>query len=164
MGYPLDRIAVDIMGPLPLMKDKNKYILVIGNYFTRWMEPYSLPSQHTENIAQKLVHEFISRFGSPFEIHSDQGKNFESQLFKEELKLLEIKRTRTTAYRPSSKGVIERFNGTLGRMIRKFVDRNKNNWDKYLSLLVAAYTASPCPATGYTPKYAIVWKGGEHSE
>ena len=151
VGYPLDRIAVDIMGPLPLTKDKNKYILVIGDYFTRWMEAYSLPSQHTENIAQKLVHEFISRFGTPFEIHSDQGRNFESKLFKEVLKLLEIKKTRTTAYRPSSNGLIERFNGTLGRMIRKFVDRNKNNWDKYLSLLLAAYRASPHPATGYTP-------------
>ena len=92
MGYPLDRIAVDIMGPLPLTKDKNKYILVICDYFTRWMEAYSLPSQQTENIAQRLVHEFISRFGTPFEMHSDQGRNFESQLFKEVLKLLEKKK------------------------------------------------------------------------
>ena len=77
-GYPLDRIAVDVMGPLNLTKDKNKYILVIGDYFTRWMEAYSLPNQHAEVVAEKLVHEFISRFGTPLEIHSDQGRNFES--------------------------------------------------------------------------------------
>ena len=88
VGYPLNRIGIDVMGPLPLTKDQNKFILVIGDYFTRWMEAYSLPSQHAEIVAQKLVHEFISRFGTPLEIHSDQGRNFESQLFKEVLRLL----------------------------------------------------------------------------
>ena len=155
VGYPLDRLALDIMGPLPLTRDKNKFILVIGDYFTRWMEAYSLPSQHAENIAEKLVHEFISRYGTPYEIHTDQGRNFESQLFQEVLKLLEVKKTRTTAYRPSSNGLIERFNGTLGRMIKKFVDRNKSNWDKHLSLLLAAYRATPHPPTGYSPNFLM---------
>lgn len=150
-GYPLDRLAVDVMGPMPLTKDKNKYILVIGDYFTRWMEAYSLPSQHAEVIAEKLVHEFIARFGTPLEIHSDQGRNFESALFKEVLKLLQIKKTRTTAYRPKSNGLIERFNSTLGRMIKKFVDHNKSNWDKHLNLLLAAYRSTIHPATGYSP-------------
>ena len=89
-GYPMDRIAVDVMGPMPLTKDANRYILVIGDYFTRWMEAYSLPTQHAEVVAQKLVQEFISRFGTPLEIHSDQGQNFESVLFKEVLKLLTV--------------------------------------------------------------------------
>ena len=126
----MDRIAVDVMGPMPLTKDGNRYILVIGDYFTRWTEAYSLPTQHADVVAEKLVHEFISRFGTPLEIHSDQGRNFESVLFKEVLKLLQIKKTRTTAYRPKSNGLIKKFNATLGRMIKKFVDHNKNNWDK----------------------------------
>ena len=150
-GYPMDRIAVDIMGPMPLTKGGNRYILVIGDYFTRWMEAYGLPSQHADVVAQKLVHEFISRFGTPLEIHSDQGRNFESVLFKEVLKLLQIKKTRTTAYRPKSNGLIERFNATLGKMIKKFVDHNKNNWDKHLDLLLAAYRSTVHPATGYSP-------------
>lgn len=52
--YPMDRIAVDIMGPMPLTKGGNRYILVIGDYFTRWMEAYGLPSQHADVVAQKL--------------------------------------------------------------------------------------------------------------
>ena len=102
------------------------------------MEAYSLPSQHAEVIVEKLVHEFIARFGSPLEIHSDQGRNVESALFKEVLKLLQIKKTRTTAYRPKSYGLIERFNATLGRMIKKFVDHNKSYWDKHLNLHLGA--------------------------
>ena len=151
VGYPMDRIGIDIMGPLPITDAKNKYILVVGDYFTRYMEAYCIPNQQAETVAHKLVMEFISRYGIPLELHSDQGRNLESDLFKEILHLLQITKTRTTAYRPSSNGLIERFNGTLASMIRKFVDKNLNNWDKYINLLLAAYRSTTHPATGYTP-------------
>ena len=151
VGYPLDRVGIDIMGPFPLSARKNKYILVIGDYFTRFMEAYAIPNQNAETVSHKLVMEFISRYGIPLELHSNQGRNFESDLFQEVLKLLEIKKTRTTAYRPSSNGLIERFNGTLGKMIQKFIDSNPVNWDKHINLLLAAYRSTVHPSTGYTP-------------
>ncbi|XP_060596675.1 protein NYNRIN-like [Ruditapes philippinarum] len=139
------------MGPFPLSAQKNKYVLVIGDYFTRYMEAYAIPNQNAENVSHKLVMEFISRYGIPLELHSDQGRNFESDLFKEVLNLLEIKKTRTTAYRPSSNGLIERFNGTLGKMIQKYINSNPINWDKHINLLLAAYRSTVHPSTGYTP-------------
>lgn len=151
VGYPLDRVGIDIMGPFPLSAQKNKYVLVIGDYFTRYMEAYAIPNQNAENVSHKLVMEFISRYGIPLELHSDQGRNFESDLFKEVLNLLEIKKTRTTAYRPSSNGLIERFNGTLGKMIQKYINSNPINWDKHINLLLAAYRSTVHPSTGYTP-------------
>ena len=150
-GYPLDRIGIDVMGPLKETKNGNKYVLVIGDYFTRWMEAYSLPNQKTEEVASKLVFEFICRYGIPFELHSDQGSNFQSELFQEVCSLLSIKKTRCTPYRPSSNGLIERFNSTLGRMLKKFVDRNSDDWDQYIGLLMAAYRSTKHPSTGYSP-------------
>ncbi|CAG2221579.1 unnamed protein product [Mytilus edulis] len=150
VGNPMDRIAIDIMGPLPITKNKNRYLLVIGDYFTRWMEVYPIPHQNADIIAEKLVQEFIARFGAPLEIHTDQGRNFESQLFAEVCKLLEISKTRTTAYHPSSNGMIERFNRTLAGMIKSFINSNANNWDLYINLLLSAYRSSPHPATGHT--------------
>ena len=70
----------------------------------------------------KLVHECIARYGTPLEIHSDQGKNFESSLFSEICKLVEVRKTRITSYRSCSNGIIEKFNGTLEKMIRSFVN------------------------------------------
>ena len=55
VGYPLDRIALDVMGPFPKSKHGNRYILVIGDHFTRWMEAYPLPNQYAEKVAEKLV-------------------------------------------------------------------------------------------------------------
>ena len=77
VGNPLDHLGIDILGRLPETKNKNKYLLVIGDYFTRWMEALPLPNQKAEVVAKTLVHEFISKFGVPLEIHTDQGKNFE---------------------------------------------------------------------------------------
>ena len=51
---------------------------------------------------------WIKRYGCPQEIHSDQGSQFESQIFQEMCKLLEINKPRTTAYHPQSDGMIER--------------------------------------------------------
>ncbi|VDI74021.1 Hypothetical predicted protein [Mytilus galloprovincialis] len=83
VGYPMDRVALDVMGPFPKSKNGNRFILVIGDHFTRWMEAYPLPNQYSHIVAEKLVNEFVSRFGIPLEIHTDQGTNFQSNLFQE---------------------------------------------------------------------------------
>ncbi|CAG2216203.1 unnamed protein product [Mytilus edulis] len=63
-------------------------------------------------------------------------------------KLLEIHKTRSTSYRPCSNGIIERFNATLEGMIRSFVNKNANDWDLHIGILMAAYRSTVHPATG----------------
>lgn len=101
----------------------NRYILVIGDYFTKWTEAFAIPDQEAETVAKKLVHEFICRLGVPIQVHSDQGRNFESSLFSEMTKLLGIQKTRTTALHPQSDGMIERFNKTVGNMLATQIEK-----------------------------------------
>ena len=82
-GYPFERIAIDILCELPITEKGNKYILVIGDYFTKWTECFPMPNMEAVTVAKILVNEVIARFGIPNQIHSDQGKQFESKLFKE---------------------------------------------------------------------------------
>jgi hypothetical protein len=88
VGHPMDRIGIDVIGPLPKSKNNNRYILVIGHHFTRWMEAYPLSNQQAETIAVKLVHEFIARYGTPLEIHSDQGRILKVLCFLRSVNLL----------------------------------------------------------------------------
>ena len=150
-GAPMDRVHIDVVGPFPISASGNKYVLVMVDQFTRWVEVAAIPEQTAEVTATKLLQEFISRFGSPLEIHTDQGRNFESSLFRDLCELLQIAKTRTTPYHPASNGQVERFNRTLLQMIRCYVEKNQREWDKNLHLLASAYRSSPHALTGYTP-------------
>jgi len=74
-GYPFETIALDIMGPLPTMESGNKYILLVGDYFSKWKEAFLIPNQEAKTIAEKLVNEVISRYEAPEHIHSNQSKS-----------------------------------------------------------------------------------------
>eukprot|EP00731_Ephydatia_muelleri_P028380 Em0020g24a len=88
-GYPMQVVAVDIMGPLPETDDGNKYVIVAVDYFTRWTEAYGIRNQEAATVAKKLVDEVFCRFSPPEQLHSDQGRQFESDLIQELCKLLQ---------------------------------------------------------------------------
>ena len=122
VGAPLEQVAIDILGPLPVSTAGNKYIMVIADYFTKWMEAYAIPNQEAHAVAERFVNEFVTRFGVPRQLHTDKGSMFESYLFKEMAELLGIDKTRTTAFHPASDGLVERFNRTIETMLSMFVN------------------------------------------
>jgi transposase InsO family protein len=106
----------------------NKYIMVITDQFTKWVEAFTVPDQSSETTARTLVEEFISKFAAPLEIHTDQGRNFQSEIFRNFCKLLGVTQTRTIPYHPASNGQVKRFNRTVLQMIRCHVDKTQNIW------------------------------------
>ncbi len=150
-GAPLDRVQIDVLGPFPVSESGNRYILVIIDQFTKWVESFAIPRQNSATTAKTLVNEFIARYGAPLELHTDQGSNFQSELFRNVCKLLDIAQTRTTPYHPASNGQVERFNRTILQMIRCYVDKGQRLWDEHLPLLLAAYRSTPHASTKCTP-------------
>ena len=112
-SFPLQRVAMYFLGPLPTTAHQNKYILVIGDYFTKWVEAFAMPDMLASTVARYFVDGFVCRYGVPLSLHTDQGPQFESRLMKSVCSLLDITKTRTTAYHPQSDGMIERNNKTL---------------------------------------------------
>lgn len=149
--YPLDRLAIDIMGPLPKTRDSNEYIMVVEDYFTKWTEAYAIQNHQALTVADKLVTEFICRFGCPSQIHTDQGREFESNLFASICDKLGIDKTRTCPYRPQSDGMVERFNRTLQNILCLFVNEHRNDWDDHLPFITMAYRATQHASSHCTP-------------
>ena len=100
-------------------------------------------------MAEKLVSEFICRFGIPHELHSDQGTNFESKVFGEICKLLNIEKTRTTPLHPQSGGQVEHFNGTLVEMLHGKIKEDQKDWDLQLLACMMAYRGAIHKSTGF---------------
>ena len=151
VGLPLERVGIDIMGPITTSESENKYVLVIVDYFTKWTMALPIKNQEAETIAQAFVTHFISNFGVPKLIHSDQGSNFESKVFREMCVILGAEKRRTTAFRPQSDGLVERANRTLQNMLAKFVSSHQKDWDRFLPLLTFAYNTAVHHSTGFAP-------------
>eukprot|EP00731_Ephydatia_muelleri_P007275 Em0003g1523a len=111
---PMQLVAVDILGPLPESGNGNSYIL------------------EAVTVAQKLVDEIFCRFSVPEQLHSDQGRQFESAVIKEICNLLHIEKTRTTAYHPQSDGLVERFNRTLLSMLTTCGRSHPFEWEDHI--------------------------------
>lgn len=122
------KVHVDIVGPLPVF-DGFRYLLTCIDRFTRWPEAIPLGDITAESVASGFYSGWVSRFGVPEEIVTDQGRQFESSLFNDLLKTLGIKRIRTTPYNPQANGLIERWHRTLKAALKC---NSHNNWVKAL--------------------------------
>ena len=111
-------VGIDFMGPLP-PSSRNQYILLINDHFTKWHEVTELPDQSALTTAKALMDHWITSFGCPESLHSDQGRKFEPKLFTSLTKLLQLDKVCTTAFQPQSHAVIERTNRTLLNMLAK---------------------------------------------
>ena len=115
-----------------------------------------MKDQQGETVAKIVVGEFIAKFGCPLEIHTDQGRNFEGVLFKEMCALLEINKTRTTSFRPSANGQVERLNYSIAQIICCFVGEKQEKWDEYVGLAASAIRATVNRSTGFTPNMLML--------
>ena len=149
-GFPMERVHLDILGPFVTSRQGNKYILCMVDQFTKWIELAAVPDQTAEVIAQRFLVHFITTFGCPLEVHTDQGRNFTGNLFKALCDLLQIAKTRTTPYRPCSNGQVETYNRVVLQFVRCFSEGRPDCWDECLPMLMMALHSMVHRQTGYT--------------
>jgi hypothetical protein len=91
----IKRIAIDVAGPFPWSDKGNRYLLIAMDYFTKWPEAYAILNQEASTVAEALVTNFFCHFGEPWELHSNQDRNFKSRLMQKVLQCLGVKKTCT---------------------------------------------------------------------
>ena len=163
-GVVMERVHIDILGPFKPSAKGNVYILMMVDQFTKWLECVPLPDQTAESVARGAVEDFFSRFGCPTYLHSDQGKNFDGNVFREVCLLLQITKQRTTAYRASANGQVERYNRTLVQLMRCYIRESQLSWDDNLNLLAGAIRASVNRSTGQTANMMMLGREVRHPQ
>lgn len=76
VGTPFERVQMDILGSFPTTSVGNKYLLMIVDCFTKWVESIPLKNIRTKSIIEVFVSQVISRHGISLEVHTNQGKKF----------------------------------------------------------------------------------------
>jgi hypothetical protein len=151
---PFERLGLDFVGPIhPTSYEGNNYILVITDYFTKWVEVIALPDWTAETTCKALVDKIINYHGPPRVIVTDRGTNFTSELFNHLCKALKTKHCTTTAYHPQTNGLTERFNKTMVDMLRKYLIDGYEDWEEMLGHVAFAYRHSVNSSTHETPYF-----------
>ena len=155
VSEPMEKVTIDVLGPLPVSHRSNRHILVITDCFTKWTEAIAMPDQEAATIATTFVNNFITRYGVPLLLLSDGSTNFDSKLFREVCKFLQIEKVKTSVMRPQANGVTERFNRTLATMLTMYCTQDQKDWDLYLPQVMMAYRSSVHSSTGQSPNKMV---------
>ena len=152
---PLELVHIDFLTIESGKTDKDINILVVTDHFTKYAQAFITHSQTASVVANTLWECFFAHYGFPEKILSDQGRNFESKLIAELCQLVQVKKLRTTPYRPEGNGACEWFNHTLISMIGTLPPELKVDWPQHGSTLTHGYNCTRNNATSFSPYYLM---------
>ena len=149
IGEHFARVAIDLVGPLPMSGRKHRWILTLVDCATRYPEAIAMKSIDT--VVCRRTYEHFSGIDIPQEILSDTGRQFVSDLMREIARLLSVGQLQTTPYHAQCNGLVERGNGTLRQMLQKMAADKRSDWDRYITALLFSYREVAQASLGFSP-------------
>lgn len=115
--------------------------------------PYAepIPNHEALTITDKLLVKFMTLFGIPVSILSDQGSDFCSEVIKELNRLFKLKLIFSSPYHSQTNGALERSHQTLKEYLKHYVNESQTNWDEYIPLAMFTYNTHIHKSTNFTP-------------
>ncbi|GFY05096.1 retrovirus-related Pol polyprotein from transposon 297 [Trichonephila clavipes] len=150
-NYPNEIVTLDLLGPYPVSRvRRNPYVLVITDHFSKWAEIIPLKKASARVIADNFFDNYISRFGAPIKLISDNGPQFISDIFENLNEKLGIRHVKTVVYRPQANRT-ERVNCDLVQMIANYVNEQHDTSVQFLREFAYAIRTAVNETTGKTP-------------
>lgn len=148
---PFDVISIDTVGPLPKSIKNNRYCITIQCDLTKYIIIIPISNKESTTIARALVEQFILVYGNFLEMRSDQGSEYNNEIFCQIAKILKFKQTFSTAYHPQTIGALERNHRCLNEYLRSFTNEHHNDWDDWIQFYSFVYNTTPHSDTEFTP-------------
>jgi len=145
---PFTHLGLDIIGPLPITARSNQYIIVVVDYFTKWVEAEAVQNVTAKDVVYFLTKVF-ARHGTPTVITTDNGPQFTADYTKIFLDLYDIYIRFITIYHPESNGLTENRNREIGKLLR-LLGASEKDWDLVLPLALWALRTAKNSVTKYS--------------
>ena len=155
VSYPFQRIAVDFLGPYNTTEDGNRYILVVIDHFTKYAMAFPLPNRASETVARCLFDRVFCVFGFPESVLTDGAAELLDKSLTALYRSLGIEHLIATAYHARGNSVVERLNGTLKGMLKKFKSATGRDWDLLVASITFAYNGAVNRSTGFSPYFLM---------
>jgi len=123
--WPFVKWGVDIVGPMPVGKGNQKFLVVAIDYFTKWEEAEALAAITTTNITSFLWKLVVCRFGIPHAFITNNRKQFDCGPFRRWCSELRIRNYYASVLHPQVNGQVEATNKTLVRTLKKKLGKKK---------------------------------------
>jgi len=130
-------------------------MVTVLDHFTKYAFAFPVRAHDAVTVGKHLVERVFLVYEIPLQLLSDRGAEFEGSLMTEVCRLLEIDKIRTTSYKPSTNGAIERIHRTLNTMLGKIVSENQRDWDSHVAYVLVAYNATEHNAMGFSPNMLV---------
>ncbi|KAG7588679.1 Ribonuclease H domain [Arabidopsis suecica] len=154
--YPFMRWSMDIVGPLHRSTRGVQYLLVLTDYFSKWIEAEAYINIKDSVVKTFLWKHIICHYGVPYEIVTDNGPQFISNDFDDFCSAWGIKLSYSTSRYPQGNGQAEASNKTILSNLKKHLSARKGGWYDELQPVLWAYRTTPRRATGETP-FSLVY-------
>ncbi len=151
-ALPFERWGIDFVGPFPLSKNKNRFIITAIDYSSRWA--VAKPVKTTDAVVD-FLYQLLVDYGSPFEIVSDLGSGFVDKGVQEFLQKHSILHACSTPYHPQSNGMVERMHSMLKSSIAALAGGRTDRWDDVLPQALFAIRCRKHAVTGHSPFYLL---------
>ena len=153
---PFALVEVDLKGPIPITKERYDKIVVITDPSTKYAEMHPIRGQIAEAVC-KTMRDWVSRYGLPEIIDSDNGPWFVSHTFAQFCTDHGIEHTYSPPYRSQGNAEVERLNRTMWEALSNLVDKHPRKWSEHLPDVQLAYNTATHASTGVVP-YELVFK------
>jgi transposase InsO family protein len=156
---PMEKLAVDTIGPVPIDEEGNAYIIVLIDCHTRFVGLYAAKDTTAKSAAKAIIHH-LGLFGCPRTLLSDNGSQYVNSLISEILRIMGIESTLTIAYSHEQNGIIERANKEIMRHLKNMIfEKNIHyEWHLYLPLVQRIINSSVNSSIGVAPAQLLFGK------
>jgi transposase InsO family protein len=156
VAHPFERWGIDFLQNLPTTRLGNANVITCIDYATRWVVAEPVKDMSAETVVKFLYKRIFMEYGVPFEIVSDRGQMFLSEMVQQFLSSYAVKHLPSSSYHPQTNGMVESMHRMINHAVRTSIDKDRTRWDEEFDKIIYSLRVRTHSVTQFSP-YMLVF-------